>query len=504
MATSSTVNVSSSVQPLIEGYQQIDPRLYDILSRLQISVSDIQSVLFPIQERVFTPIEPEIIPPTPTGFSYYTTIRNLILTWDPTPHAQYYELRLGSNWESAQFVTRTLSYEARLDPILVGTTRYLLKAINATGIYCDSATYVDVIIPPLGSITVNGRVIDNNVLLSWSTPVSVWEVDHYTISKGNTVIGVQRGTFIAAFETVAGTFTYSVYPTDIAGNNGPPASATLTVNQPPDFELQDFRKSILPGLKVNALVYGSPIIGWVNDEFVGWDAALIAGQPWTWIADNTGKILVCVDLAENWNTHFTSKGWNTVQDQVSAGYPIYILDTLLTAKYQEVIDYGTTIPSTIFNMNYTLEQLSLTGTVSELASIEASLDRITWTPVVHGKSAFLSNFRYIRVTFDFTENNDKALALFYNLTFSLDVKREMDSGHQICFAADISGTVVTFNKQFKDIDSINVTPTKTVEPLTIIYDFVDIPNPTSFKVLVFNSTGVRVTADVSWQVRGIV
>ena len=60
------------------------------------------------------------------------------------------------------------------------------------------------------------------------------------------------------------------------------------------------------------------------------------------------------------------------------------------------------------------------------------------------------------------------------------------------------------NKAFKDVDSINVTPTKTIEPLTIIYDFVDIPNPTSFKVLVFNSTGVRVTAEVSWQVRGIV
>ena len=47
----------------------------------------------------------------------------------------------------------------------------------------------------------------------------------------------------------------------------------------------------------------------------------------------------------------------------------------------------------------------------------------------------------------------------------------MDSGHQLCFAADLTGTVVIFNKQFKDIDSINVTPTKAIEPLTIIYDF---------------------------------
>jgi hypothetical protein len=155
-------------------------------------------------------------------------------------------------------------------------------------------------------------------------------------------------------------------------------------------------------------------------------------------------------------------------------------------------------------MNYTIEQLSTVGVVTPVPGVESSADRITWTPIVHAKSVFLNNFRYVRATIDFTENNDKALALFYNLTFSLDVKREMDSGNIIAQATDVDGTVVLLNKAFKDVDSINVTPTKTIEPLTIIYDFVDIPNPTSFKVLVFNSTGVRVTAEVSWQVRGIV
>jgi len=40
-------------------------------------------------------------------------------------------------------------------------------------------------------------------------------------------------------------------------------------------------------------------------------------------------------------------------------------------------------------------------------------------------------------------------------------------------------------------------------PLTAIYDFVDTPYPTSFKVLVFNSAGTRVSATVSWTVRGV-
>ena len=495
---------SSEIQPLIEGYQSIDPRLYDILSRLSISVSDIQSILFPIQERVFTPIVPETIPAAPSGFTYYTTTRNLILDWDPTPFAQYYELRLGTVWETAQFITRTLSYEVRLDPILVGTTRYLLKAINASGIYSVGYSVLDVVINPIGTITLNGRVIDNNVLLSWSTPVSTWEVNYYTISKGAAVIGVQRGTFVAAFENAAGTFTYTVYPTDIAGNIGPATSVTLVVSQPPDFELLDFRKSILSGLKINALVYGSPIAGWVNDEFIGWDANQISGQNWTWIADNTGKVLVCVDLVKTWDTHFSSQGWTKISDQVGSGHPIYIQPTLLTGKYQEIIDYGTVINNTLFNMNYTMEQLSPSGTVGDTPGVEGSLDRVTWSPIVHAKSVFLTAFRYVRATVDFTENNDKALALFYNLTFSIDVKREMDSGNLNALAADVGGTVVFFNKPFKDVDSINLTPTKSIEPLTIIYDFQDVPNPVSFKVLVFNSIGVRVNALISWQVRGIV
>jgi len=502
MATDDVVRVAD-IQTLIQGYQQVDPRLYDILNGLVNSVDDLQTKVFPVIDRVAI-IVTQPTPDTPVGFTYSTTKRNLVLTWQAAANARTYEIRRGSVWETANQITITGITEARLDPIIVGTTRYLLKSINGAGVHSDGFSFVDVVITPIGSFTVNGRVIDNNILLQWSDPSSIWDIDYYTIAKGPVLIGTQKGTFIAAFESAAGTFTYSVTPTDIAGNIGPTASVTLVVAQPPDFELLDFRKSILSGLKVNALVYGSPIAGWVNDEFVGWDANQLAGQNWTWISDNTGKILVCIDLVKTWDTHFSSQGWTKISDQVNSGHPIYIQPTLTTGKYQEIIDYGTVINNTLFNMNYTIEQLSLAGTVTETPGVEGSLDRVTWTPIVHAKSVFLTSFRYVRVTIDFTENNDKALALFYNLTFSIDVKREMDSGNLNALAADVAGTVVFFNKPFKDVDSINISPTKTIEPLTIIYDFVDIPNPVSFKVLVFNSIGVRVNANVLWQVRGIV
>jgi hypothetical protein len=500
---SSVVSASEKVQPLIEGYQQIDPRLYDILSQLSISLADVQAVVFPPGAAVIQPPISEIAPDTPLNFRYSTTKRNLVFDWDDTPNAQYYELRQGTSWNTAQFVTRTISLEVKLDPIVVGSTPYLLKSVSAGGIYSANAAGLTVIIGPIGTITINSRIIDNNVILAWSVPDSVWDIDYYTVTKPGIVLSIQRGTFIAAFESAAGTFTYSITPTDLAGNVGPTCSITLTVSQPPDFELLDFRKSILSELKINAIPYGSPVFGWVNDEFVGWDANKIAGQNWTWDAGNTGKLLVCVDPFQTWDQHFAGKGWNTIQDQLSAGYPLYVQYTVLTAKYQEVIDYGLVINNTLFTMNYTLDQLVTTGTVSDIPGVEGSLDRITWTPIVHSKSVFLSSFRYVRATVDFTSNNDKALALFYNLTYSINVKHDLDSGNVIALASDPGGTIVYFNKVFKDIDSITLTATKSIEPLTLIYDFLDVPNPTYFKVLVFNSSGVRTDAEVSWKARGI-
>jgi hypothetical protein len=53
-----------------------------------------------------------------------------------------------------------------------------------------------------------------------------------------------------------------------------------------------------------------------------------------------------------------------------------------------------------------------------------------------------------------------------------------------------------------DVDAITVTPGGT-SPVTVVYDFVDVPNPLSFKVLLFNSTtGARVSGAASYTVRG--
>lgn len=97
----------------------------------------------------------------------------------------------------------------------------------------------------------------------------------------------------------------------------------------------------------------------------------------------------------------------------------------------------------------------------------------------------------------------KSISRLFNLHLRIDVKRETDSGQGTANSSDSGGTVFYFNKTFKDIDAITVTVKQTVRRFVVV-DFVDAPDPTSFKVLVFDESGTRVTETIYWIARGIV
>ena len=89
-----------------------------------------------------------------------------------------------------------------------------------------------------------------------------------------------------------------------------------------------------------------------------------------------------------------------------------------------------------------------------------------------------------------------------------ETKQKTDSGSGTASASDSGGTTVNFSTPaeggtyFVDVISITVTPKGTSSPVIAIYDFVDTPNPTSFKVLLYNTSGTRVSGDFSWTARG--
>lgn len=486
---------------LVEGYQHTDPKLYQILQAFVQSIGELQAEVDPIVREIMQgPGTIAAIPTSPTTINYEILNKRILrIYWSGATNAATYEVRRGTEWSMATFITATGQQEVRLDPIPVGSYTYLVRARNGVGVYAVDIATIVVTIPPIGAISITAQVIDNNVLLRYTEPDSTWEIDYYDIFRNGDLIGFIDSNFFVWFESLAGTNVYSVEAVDIAGNRSPRASVTAVVNQPPDFELQDVRISLLAGTRVNALIWGEPALGWDYTDTQGW-----ATQDYVWFASNTGKLLVCVDLDDTWTTHFTEDAWDQPSDQVSAGYPVYLSPMALTASYTETIDYGGVFNNVIMNLSWVLDQLSTLGTVSVVSQIEFSLNGTTWTPPAPGPSAFTESFRYARIKFNFTSDNNKALAIFSNLVILLDVKRDIDSGFVTALAADVGGTQVVFNKTFKDIDSITLGPTKQVEPLMAIYEFIDVPNPTEFKVFVFDSTGNRVTAVCSWKARGIV
>ena len=87
----------------------------------------------------------------------------------------------------------------------------------------------------------------------------------------------------------------------------------------------------------------------------------------------------------------------------------------------------------------------------------------------------------------------------------MEIKIGTDSGIVTTDPDDTAGTVVTLNKSFRDITSLTATihaATAVTESRTVIVDFVDIPNPTTFKVLAFNDEGNLVEEQVYWKARG--
>ena len=96
------------------------------------------------------------------------------------------------------------------------------------------------------------------------------------------------------------------------------------------------------------------------------------------------------------------------------------------------------------------------------------------------------------------------------LNLVIDVKEKTDAGTVSAVSTDTgagyaNGTLVTLNKSFTDIASILVTPnldSGTEDNLTAIFNFEDVPNPTTFRVLLFDGAGARASGPVSWNVRG--
>ena len=470
--------------------------------------------------------------------------QNTVFAWNAikgTLDTDYYLLKRGASWAAGTTVATIYSTAYTLKADWGGTETFWLAAVDINGTEGTPVSLnVTVTIPTAPTIT--QQVIDNNVLLRWNDVTQTLPILNYELRKGaswaaGTVIGTKQGGFTTVFETAAGSYTYWLAGLDSANKYGTPGSVTALVNQPPDYVLK--------------LDYGS--------TWTGTKTNIVTGS--------TGQ-LVNVNTTETWTTHFTSSSWTTPQDQITAGYPYFLMPSTTTASYEEEIDYGTLLAGTkissiltnnvIAGSTIITPTLRVRGTSTTAGTYSQTTTTITVTSATHGLLAgdyvylnfttgtattgtyvvvtaatntftvtsatstttsgnvswikwttytglsevFVTSFRYFRVRYDFASVGGNDLLQLTALNVRLDSKLRNDSGTGTANSADSGGTTVNFNVAFVDVDSISVTPSATTAVIAV-YDFVDAPNPTSFKVLLYNTSGTRVSGGFSWSARGV-
>jgi len=318
------------------------------------------------------------------------------------------------------------------------------------------------------------EVIDNNVLLTWEVTEGSLPVTNFNIYKGELLetaelIGEKKGTFTTIFESVAGIFTYWIEPIDSAGNKGIAYSTIASVNEPPDYILNADYSSIFDGTKINTVADGTTLIGPVN-------------------------------LTETYTQHFVNNGFASPQDQVTAGYPRWLSPFENIGSYEEVLDLGVTLVNSSITI---IDSITIVDAVASVQlTVSVSEDGISYIDFVDTRKVYGTNFRYIKVRYDLASDTFGAVVI-NSLRIKVDTKLINDSGRDTVSANSSSGHEVFFNKAFSDISSITVTAGG-VLPVTVIYDFVDVPTPTSFDVYAYDSNGVIMTTpvEISWSVKG--
>lgn len=469
---------------------------------------------------------------------------NVVLSWAEiygSLSTQAYEVRYGASFAAGVSLGTIKATRFTAKAQWSGARSFWVAAIDLSGnIGAAGLATASVSVPT--SVVITQEVIDNNVLLKWGDATATLPVDFYELRRGAawasaTVIGRVSARFSAIFESTAGTFTYWVTAYDVAGNQGANSSVNALVNQPPDYTLQYNLDSAFGGTRAN-------------------------------IAAADGVLLAPVSTTETWQDHFTTRGWTTLQSQVSAGYPIYAEPSQGTGSYEETIDYGTVLAATKITATLSYDVVAGAPVVTPQISVR-KLITDPWTDYAGLSSVFVTDFRYVKVRYDFGSTGGDDLVRITGLNVRFDVKLKNDAGTLAVFPSqaatyaqvantitvtftahgravgqrvdmgfttgtatdgqyvitgvtantftvtsavsattsgnvtlDTAGTPVLFNVPFVDVQSITLSPSGTTASIAV-YNFVDVPNPTGFKILQFNTSGTRIAGSVGWNVKGV-
>ena len=428
-----------------------------------------------------TAIDVTIAAPGSVSLGFVLSGENHVLSWAAIGGSfliDYYEIRYGTTWDAGTLVTRAFSTTFIDKVSWAGVRRFWVAARDIAGNYGAPSSVDITIIAPAAVGNVRAEVIDNNVLLYWTAPSATLPIRTYEIRKGAdfstaTVVGEKDGQFTTVFEYASGDYTYWIRAKDTAGTYGPASAVTAKVNQPPDFVLYSDRAINLSAATLSSAIYD-------------------------------GAVTFPFNTTETWDQHYTTRSWTNDADAITAGFPVYAQPAPTSGYIEDTYDYGVNVPATTVTVAPTL--LIVAGSPTHSIQISHKLlSGDAWTDMSPGSTAFIAtSFRYLKVRITATTSGGGVgLYRCSGINVRLNVKVRTDSGQGTANSGDAGGTTVNLNIAFVDLLGPPVIQPVGTTPIIAVVDFTDAPNPTSFKVLLFNTAGTRVTAAFSWTARGV-
>jgi predicted phage tail protein len=237
---------------------------------------------------------------------------------------------------------------------------------------------------------------------------------------------------------------------------------------------------------------------------------------------NKHVLYLPVNTTETWSEHFIGTGsssspqFNNMNALITANptNTHYLEPAPSTGHFIEDFDYGATLASTKitatqFGVGLGSGSLQHQGTINIGGNDSGSFTTDGIVQDGTSFSRFATSFRRVRYKTIVNSTNGKYRKI-NRQNLKIDTKILNDTGIGTANASDSGGTQVNFNVTFVDVQGISVTPntinvsddTSVNKKIIAVVDFLDAPNPTGFKVYLFNISGTRVSGDFTWQCRG--
>lgn len=380
-------------------------------------------------------------PSAPLSFASSISQDQLLASWTPPeigannqPIVQYI-VRQGATFATASIIYQGNATSFKQAAGTSGAYSLWVSAVDAAGNEGTATSGAITITPPASMTTTRLDIQANTVAFAWNDAKTSLPIKSYAYYIGNTGDAFAACTFygkagsdsrsdLIIFRSSGAKRVYLVAE-DVAGNTSTPVYFDATVTLPANFVLSTEYNGPFPGTLVNAFVGGTSIY--------------------------------LPSPSESWSTHFSSRGWSTANDQISAGFPLYFEPGSTTGSYQDVHDCGKQIANGTISVSYT--QVVLSGSLGVSVQIDWSADNSTWVSGSAGATdANATNFRYVRVTYSVSGSGGDDLIRLDQVHVVVKSEEKSEFAAITLNASDTNGTAYTTTKGFLDVVSAVFAP----------------------------------------------